>query len=129
RDINLLLTPSSTTTKVMPLRTESLSRSLWIELDRCNGWFAPGETIRGTIHRSGTMVASRARISLTLHGSSECQVSLDGGRATSVDTRTSNFDLVDPENLEEIVFNGLVNAEFGECHAKWPFAFTIPRVA
>lgn len=113
----------------MPLRTESLSRSVWIELDGCNGWFAPGETIRGTIHRSGPMATSREHISLTLHGNSECQISLDGGRATSVDTHTSNFNLVDPEMLGKVVFNGPGNTKCSEYCATWPFTFTIPRVA
>lgn len=113
----------------MPFHTQS-REGLWIQLEEDQGWFAPGETIHGAIRYSGPMATSpRTRISLTLYGSSECQISLDGGRATSLDTHTSTFDLVDPEILEKVVFDEPAGTDHSEDHAAWPFAFTIPRVA
>lgn len=113
----------------MSPRIKYLGPGLWIELDGDNGWFAPGETVRGTIHRSGPMTATRVRVFITLHGSSECQVSLDEERTTKMETYTSYFDLFDPELLEQVIFEGLVDTQRGGEHAAWPFSFIIPQVA
>lgn len=113
----------------MSPRTSHLDPGLWIELDESNGWFAPGETVRGTIHRPGPITVTRVRVFITLHGSSECQVSLDQERTTRMETYTSSFNLFDPELLENVVFEGPVDTERGGEHAVWPFFFTIPRVA
>lgn len=86
--------------------------------------FSPGETIHGCVVRHDHMITPHATVKITIAGQAESSLTYKSGEDDRRESAT--FDIIDPAEHEQVLFEGPLHIAAGGSAQRWDFSLTIP---